>query len=462
MKRPPSPNGLCIGLLLAAPVFAAVDGQARLSSHKTTETEETMAKHHSSQHHLVDATAWHPEQGAMRLNGFMLMSKGTSNSYLVTSEAGDVVINTGMANQGARHRQRYEELLGRPLNVRKIIFTQHHSDHIGGWAAFADQGSETIAQRRFPELKQAFEMLLPFFGPRMMNVIPSLVQTPNPDDLPLPPAQVAFEPVLFDDSLAFAVGGRRFELIAMDSGEALDGVVVWLPGEKALFTGNLTGAIHGALPNFYTLRGDRQRSVAQFIRDMERIIELRPALLVTGHDDPIEGEDRVLAYFTKLRDTVKHIHDETVKGMNAQQSLSHLMDSIRLPEALAMEPGRSPPSWTVRAVYEEYAGWFRHERTTELYGTPASSIWPELAELAGGVDALVAAAARHLDANEPVKAMHFIEIALANDPGNRAVRKAQIAALNQLIERSRGRNFDESGWLETQIQQAQEVIDNAE
>ncbi|MDE0271668.1 MAG: MBL fold metallo-hydrolase, partial [Gammaproteobacteria bacterium] len=443
---------MCIGLLLAAAVFAAVGGQARLSSHKSTETEETMAKHHSSQHRLVDATAWHPEQGAIRLNGFMLMSKGTSNSYLVTSDAGDVVINTGMANQGARHRQRYEELLGRPLNVRKIIFTQHHSDHIGGWAAFSGQDSETIAQRRFPELKQAFEMLLPFFGPRMMNVIPSLVQTPNPDDLPLPPAQVAFEPVLFDDNLAFAVGGRRFELIAMDSGEALDGVVVWLPQEKVLFTGNLTGAIHGALPNFYTLRGDRQRSVPQFIRDMERIIELGPALLVTGHDDPIEGEGRVLAYFTKLREAVKHIHDETVKGMNAQQSLSHLMGSIRLPEALAMEPGRSPPSWTVRAVYEEYAGWFRHERTTELYATPASSIWPELAELAGGVDALVAAAARHLDANEPVKAMHFIEIALANDPGDRAVRKAQIAALNQLIERSRGRNFDESGWLETQIQ----------
>ncbi|MDE0274113.1 MAG: MBL fold metallo-hydrolase [Gammaproteobacteria bacterium] len=451
-----------IGLLLAAAVLAAVDGQTNPTSHTTPETEETMANYHSSQHHLVDATAWHPERGAMRINGFMLMSKGTSNSYLVTSDEGDVVINTGMPNQGARHRQRYEELLGRSLDVRKIVFTQHHSDHIGGWAAFADQGSETIAQRRFPELKQAFEMLLPFFGPRMMNVIPSLVQTPNPDDLPLPPPQVAFEPVLFDDSLAFAVGGRRFELIAMDSGEALDGVVVWLPGEKALFTGNLTGAIHGALPNFYTLRGDRQRSVAQFIRDMERIIELRPALLVTGHDDPIEGEDRVLAYFTKLRDTVKHIHDETVKGMNAQQSLSHLMDSVQLPEALAMEPGRSPLSWTVRAVYEEYAGWFRHERTTELYGAPASSVWPELAELAGGVDALVAAAVRHLEANEPVKAMHFIEIALASAPGNPAVRKAQIAALNQLIERSRGRNFDESGWLETQIQQAQEVIDSAE
>ena len=38
---------------------------------------------------------------------------GTSNSYLVSTGDGDVVINTGTPYQGTRHRERYEQLLGR-------------------------------------------------------------------------------------------------------------------------------------------------------------------------------------------------------------------------------------------------------------------------------------------------------------------------------------------------------------
>ena len=44
--------------------------------------------------------------------------------------------------------------------------------------------------------------------------------------------------------------------------------------------------------------------------------------------------------------------------MNAHRDLHTLMREIRLPEHLAPQPGRGPVHWYVRAVWEEYSGWF--------------------------------------------------------------------------------------------------------
>jgi alkyl sulfatase BDS1-like metallo-beta-lactamase superfamily hydrolase len=427
-----------------------------------------MAGFKSGDHHLVKAVEWDPARDGERISDFIVMSRGTSNGYVVTSDAGDVVINTGMPHQAARYRERFEQLLGRPLKVAKIVLTQDHLDHIGGWSHFADPGSETIVQSAFPTLLRERALLPGFFPSRAKAVLHAIMPRPGP--APATPASsppAAFRmppeperPTLFDETHAFEVGGRRFELYSAPSGETLDSIMVWMPAEKIVFTGNWMGALYGALPHFYTLRGDRDRSVPRFMRDLERLIGWAPELLITGHDEPIVGAERIRADMTKLLKAVRHIHDETIKGMNAQQTLGQMMREIRLPEHLAMAPGRGPVSWYVRAVYEEYAGWFRHESTTELYGVPSSAIWVELAEMAGGPDALAARAQGRLAAQAPVEALHFIEIALAADPRNRAAREAEIAALDQLIQLTEGRTFDELGWLESQRERAQAVLDD--
>jgi len=422
-----------------------------------------MARYASADHHLVKAIEWNPAAPAERVNDFLLMSRGCSNSYVITSDAGDVVINTGTPGETG-HRSRFEALLGRPLKVAKVVFTQDHFDHIGGWTHFADPGVEMFAQAEFPRLCRERAALGAFFAPRGQAVLHALRPA-------TPPGQTAHvardlrelpEPLtLFEDHHAFEVGGRRFELLSAPSGETLDSLMVWLPKEKVIFTGNWMGALYGALPHFYTLRGDRDRSVPNFMRELQRLIDLQPELLVTGHDEPIRGAERIRADMTKLLEAIRHIHDETVKGMAGQKDLWTLMREIQLPAHLAMAPGRGPVSWYVRAVYEEYTGWFRHESTTELYGVPARTIWPELAAMAGGPDALAAKAQARLAAGAPVEALHFVEIAVAADLRNRAARLAEIAALERLIELTEGRTFDEIGWLETQIGKAKAAIGDA-
>jgi alkyl sulfatase BDS1-like metallo-beta-lactamase superfamily hydrolase len=214
------------------------------------------------------------------------------------------------------------------------------------------------------------------------------------------------------------------------------------------------GAVYGGLPHLYTPRGDRQRSARFFIRDMERLLGLEPEMLVTGHDEPIRGATVIRRDLTKLRDAIAYIHDRTIDGMNAGKDMWTLMSEIELPAELEPGPGRGPVWWYVRAVWEEHAGWFRHEQTTELYPVPPQAVWPELAELAGGVDVLAERAAAHAAAGRPVEALHFVEIGLAVDPGHAGMRRVQIAALEELIARTKGATYDELAWLEGELELA--------
>ena len=408
-------------------------------------------------HRMIKSVEWVPENPAEPINDHIFMSRGTSNGYLVTTSEGDVVINTGMPYQGKRYRERYEELLGRPLSVKKILFTQSHPDHMGGWNAFNDPGAERIAQANFFNIRDERNRLAPFFSPRGARILSSLL--PNPEHLKAWDNVQEFDTAtLFRDNHAFELGGRRFELYSTPSGETIDSMVVWLPQERAVFIGNLFGALYGALPHLYTLRGDRQRSALQCLRDIDLLLELEPELLITGHDEPIVGADRIRADLSKMRDAVQYLVDQTIKGMAENKDMYTLMAEIKLPTALQMATGRGPESWYVRAIWEELTGWFRCESTTELYSVPQRAIWSELAEMAGGSDALAARAQGKVEAGKPVEALHFTDIALSVDESHQAARRAELAALELLLERSQGRNFDEVGWLESAIETAREYL----
>jgi alkyl sulfatase BDS1-like metallo-beta-lactamase superfamily hydrolase len=185
---------------------------------------------------------------------------------------------------------------------------------------------------------------------------------------------------------------------------------------------------------------------------------LEPELLITGHGEPLRGADEIAAGLTRVRDAVQWVHDRTVDGMNAGEDLFSLMRTVELPPQLAVGEGHGKVSWCVRAIWEEYAGWFRWESTTELYAVPPRAVWAELTELAGGPDVLAARAAAHVDAGRPLEALHLADMALAAEPTDRAALTAQLAAHELLLERSGRSNLSETRWLENQIADARRAL----
>jgi len=262
----------------------------------------------------------------------------------------------------------------------------------------------------------------------------------------------------FLDAHAFELGGRRFELYATSGGETTDSLVVWLPDERTVFTGNLTGPLFGHIPNLYTPRGDKIRSAIEYLHSVDRVIALAPETLITGHGEPIRGADEIHRRLTQMRDATQYIRDRTFEGMNAGTDLWTLMGQVQLPSELAIPQGHGKVPWLVRAIWEEHAGWFRYESTTELYDVPPAAIWPELFELAGGSDVLVARARAHLEAGRPLHALQFLDLVLAQEPANTDAIEAKLGALERLLEASGRENFSEVRWLEAEIRDTEAAL----
>jgi len=418
-----------------------------------------MPRYNSKQHIVLPIIAWDPARPAEWVNDHIIMAHATSNSYAILGDDGDVVINTGTLAQGPRIREKFEELIGRPLKVARLIFTQSHPDHVGGWQTFADPGVVMYAQRMFSQIHGERTMLGPFFGPRNFRVISAMIpaggSTNAWSDAPEPAPLTTFA-----DELEFVCSCRTIRLLSLSAGETLDSLAVYLPDERTVFTGNWAGAIHKALPNFYTGRGDRQRSVPGWLKQCDMLLGLKPELLITGHEQPIVGYAQIAADLGKVRAAVALIHDHTVAGMVAGTDLSTILATLELPAELEPRAGRSPHHWIARSVWEEYTGWFRQERTSEVYPTPQSAVWGDLVELAGGAERIAERAAAYLPA-EPEKALHLIEIASEVEPGNKAVRKVEAKICEALIDATGGIPFDLLGWLEGRLAAAEAAVGEA-
>lgn len=391
------------------------------------------------------------KQDAADLGHGIYMSKDVSNLYLVTTDVGNVLINTGIIYSAAENKRRFDAVSDKP--IRKIVFTQSHEDHIGGWPTFNGPDIETIGQANLPFVRTQFRDLGPAMGARSRRLW-SRDQKRELTERP--------EPVLtttFHDTHAFELGGRRFELLSVPGGETVDSLVVWLPQDRIVFTGNMTGPIFGHVPNLYTLRGDRYRYVQWYIDSVQRVIDLEPEILITGHGEPVRGAEKIRESLTRMRDAAQYLRDATFEGMNAGKSLWELVETITLPPGLAIPQGHGKVPWIVRSVWEEHLGWFRYESTTELYGTPPNSVFPDLIALAGGAEPVLDLADRYLAGGEPLKALHVAEAIEPESPSHRRALSVQLVAQKAILEAAGRENFSEVRWLESEIRRLEAALE---
>ncbi|MFN7148046.1 MAG: alkyl sulfatase dimerization domain-containing protein [Microthrixaceae bacterium] len=383
---------------------------------------------------------------AVALGDDIWMSSGWSNSYLLGTDEGRVVLNTGMGFEGPLHRRAYDAV--DPSPVRAVVLTQGHYDHVGGVDVVRDPDSDVVAQANFVTWRDDNERLEAFRSRNsafaFMDAIVAAMDHARSVGVGHV-AQARPEPTLVvDDRMTLTVGGRTMELIATPGGETFDSMVVWLPESRTLFSGNLFGPLFGHVPNLVTIRGDRYRDALVYIDSLDVVHELAPERLITGHFDPIDGADRIGEAVSELQDAMRWVHDRTVDGMNAGADVHALMAEIRTPEHLDVGEGYGQTRWNVRAIWENYAGWFHHRSTTELYAVAPLATAPDVVALAGAAP-LVAAARAHLDDGRAVEALQLTDLVLAAVPDDADARLVARDATATLLERTD--NFWESAWL---------------
>ena len=378
-----------------------------------------------------------------------------SSTYLITTDDGRIVVNTGMWFEARTHKRNYDAVTTAP--TRYIILTQSHTDHIGGVDTFREDGTQLIAQANITACQADDERIHGLAHPALAPVLrrrhgpdraSPAATTRRSRRLPKP----AHADITFDATYEFTCGGRRIELISVPGGETIDSLVVWLPDDGVALVGNMFSALFGHFPNLVTVRGDRMRSALAFVDSVQRVIDLEPELLLLGHHGPVRGATiRIGVRADPRRGAVRARRDG--RGDERRPRRVDRDAEIRLPEALDLGEAYGRVDWSVRAIWETYAGWIHQHSTLELYGAPPEQGASEIVALAGGTDA-VAERAAALATTDPLTAVRLCELALAVDGEHRGALDAYRRAHEQLLVEHGRANFWLTRWLEGEVRSA--------
>lgn len=198
--------------------------------------------------------------------------------------------------------------------------------------------------RAAPDLGEAGAFLQKIFGPFQFDGIETALPTRT-----------------FDGTLELRVGDRRVDLIDVGPAHTAGDVIVHLPDEGVVFTGDIL--FHGGHPIVWA------GPVSNWVAACDRILALEPDVVVPGHG-PLAGRSAVedmLGYFGYLTSQAR----------------------------VRFEAGMSPMEAARDIDLGQYAGWGESERLvvniTSLYrewgaDVPGDvvTIFSQMAELAGG------------------------------------------------------------------------------
>ena len=396
---------------------------------------------------------------AYKVNDHIYVAFGFGNTFLVITPDGNVVVDTSIAFMARRHKQLLTKVSDGP--VKYIILTHGHGDHTGGVPLWKGEGTDVIAQENFVEFQHYQARLRGLFARRNAAQFPRLAASGgarSSQAAALNPGNYVADiaaTILFDESHTLKVGGLTFELYHTP-GETYDHLTVCIPELKAAFTGD---NFYDSFPNLYTLRGTEPRFALDYVESLNRVMELKPVILLPSHGEPIAGNAEITRRLTKYRDAILYVHDATVQGMNEGKDVYALMQEIKLPTELDVGEGYGTIAWSVRGIYEGYVGWFDGNPAT-MYETPTAAVYPDLVEMAGGADAVAARAEALRQEGRLQEALHMADVALAADPENLTALRARLAAFESL--RAQSRNSNESGWLEHGMSETRKQIEKAE
>ncbi len=397
---------------------------------------------------------------AVALTDFLYRSSGASYAYMLVTDAGRIIVNTGIGYESVHHRYLFDQVCTGPTPY--IITTQGHTDHVGGVATFREpettyvahernqfaQGQDARIQGRMRQWNASWFDLNP--AGRIEQFAAERPDLAIQQDAPVPD-------LTFADRMAFTLGGLDVELWH-GTGETTDGAMVWLPQHRIALISNLLGPLFCHFPNLNTIRGHEYRQVEPYLATVRRLRELRPDMLVTGRGDPIIGADLIDACLQRMHDAVTYVRDQTLHGINTGVDLDTLVREIKLPTELRVGQGYGRVAWGVRTIWETYLGWFRHERTSELLAVGTHQVLADLVE-AGGVESVLEHARRHTAEGRPAEATALAEAVLAHTPGHLEATRQLLDSHRSLLEDpATEANFWLSGWLEHRIRQLDHAL----
>ncbi len=351
-----------------------------------------------------------------------------SNAIAFQTEEGLLVSDTSGARTGGEVVQRLREWSRDAFHT--ILYTHGHLDHVGGAAAFVANAEDLghrvprfVGHENLPprfdryQLTAGYNSIInarQFVEARKMSIGGS--QRFLPAGTPVPD-------LTFRDRLGLTVGGLRVDL-RHAKGETDDHVWAWLPERRTILTGDLF------MWNFPNAGNPQkvQRYPREWAAALREMSGMGAELLVPAHGFPVAGEKRIRMILDDTASALETLVSGTLEMMNAGERLDTIIHSLKLPREVTAKPYLravyDEPEFIIRNIWRLYGGWY-DGNPSRLKPAPDAALAAELAQLGGGVDALVARAQALAEEGELRLACHLIEMAVLAEPESRGAHGAR-------------------------------------
>lgn len=238
---------------------------------------------------------------------------GTSNSGFINRGGGLVVDTFWDLPHTRRMIEHYAGVWKEP--ARRVVNTHHNGDHCWGNQLF-DQ-AEIIGHR----------LCAASFGkeqPELMQGLRSLTDHPEPGvaamaralrDWDFTGVELTPPTTLIDDRLDLDLDGIAVEVIYVGPAHTAGDVIVHLPEQRVVFTGDI-------LFRLCTPIG-WEGTFAYWFDALDRIVELRPDVVVPGHGPlcGIEGPKEMKAYLEYVRSEAARFYESGATSLEAAKKI---------------------------------------------------------------------------------------------------------------------------------------------
>ncbi len=192
---------------------------------------------------------------------YLVKAGGGANTGFFVGPQGVVVIDAKMTVDAAR--QMLEEIRKvTPLPVRTVLLTHSDGDHVNGLAGFPAGLDIVSSEGTKKEMEEAFRDEK--FAP-LRDYLPTLV---------------------FSGRGTLRLGDTLIELLPFGPAHTSGDTVVFFPGQKTAFIGDLV--FIGRDPLIHRQKGGTFFGYTQALR---RMLELDAEVYISGHNDPLAKDD---------------------------------------------------------------------------------------------------------------------------------------------------------------------------
>jgi len=253
------------------------------------------------------------------------------NVGIIVGQRGILVVDTGMGPENAQRVLNEVRKLS-PEKIRYLTVTHFHPEHGMGAQAFPTETVIIYPKAQRDELQEkgpAYIQMFSGFSPEIAALLKDV--------------KIVIPDVVYEHEADLDLGDVPVQLFHFGAAHTRGDSFVFLPKQRVLFTGDVV------VNRFFPIMPDSDANGNNWIRVLDDLEKLRPALIIPGHGAP--GDASLIG---SMREYLVGLRTRVESFQHTGESLEKI-EATLIPEIRAKYKDWDNPEWIKNAIENFYS-----------------------------------------------------------------------------------------------------------